>query len=86
MLAGQMEPMLNHQHFDSQRELALSSSELAISTGFEELSTAHLVQGNRHAAGMGKQEARMSVVWTLNRFEQISNCHFRKHWTQAWKV
>ncbi len=32
-------------------------------------------------------ERRMDVVRTLNRFEgQVSNCHFTKHGTQAWKI
>jgi D-glycero-alpha-D-manno-heptose-7-phosphate kinase len=32
-------------------------------------------------------ERRMDVVRTLNRFEgQVSNCHFTKHGTQAWRA
>lgn len=32
-------------------------------------------------------EKRMEVIRTLNAFEgQVSNCHFTKHGTQAWKV
>lgn len=32
-------------------------------------------------------EKRMDVIRTLNRFEgQVSNCHFTKHGTQAWRV
>ena len=32
-------------------------------------------------------ERRMDVIRTLNRFEgQVSNCHFTKHGTQAWRV
>jgi D-glycero-alpha-D-manno-heptose-7-phosphate kinase len=32
-------------------------------------------------------ERRMDVIRTLNQFEgQVSNCHFTKHGTQAWKV
>lgn len=32
-------------------------------------------------------EKRMDVIRTLNKFEgQISNCHFTKHGTQAWKI
>lgn len=32
-------------------------------------------------------ERRMDVIRTLGRFEgQISNCHFTKHGTQAWKI
>lgn len=32
-------------------------------------------------------ERRMDVVRTLNKFEgQVSNCHFTKHGTQAWRV
>lgn len=32
-------------------------------------------------------DKRMDVVRTLNRFEgQVSNCHFTKHGTQAWRV
>ena len=32
-------------------------------------------------------EKRMDVVRTLNRYEgQVSNCHFTKHGTQAWRV
>lgn len=32
-------------------------------------------------------EKRMNVIRTLNRFEgQVSNCHFTKHGTQAWRA
>jgi D-glycero-alpha-D-manno-heptose-7-phosphate kinase len=32
-------------------------------------------------------DKRMDVVRTLNRFDgQVSNCHFTKHGTQAWKI
>jgi D-glycero-alpha-D-manno-heptose-7-phosphate kinase len=32
-------------------------------------------------------ERRMDVIRTLNRFDgQVSNCHFTKHGTQAWRV
>ncbi|MHB1099059.1 MAG: dehydrogenase, partial [Burkholderiales bacterium] len=32
-------------------------------------------------------ENRMDVIRTLNEFEgQVSNCHFTKHGTQAWRV
>jgi D-glycero-alpha-D-manno-heptose-7-phosphate kinase len=32
-------------------------------------------------------ERRMDVIRTLNRFNgQVSNCHFTKHGTQAWKI
>jgi D-glycero-alpha-D-manno-heptose-7-phosphate kinase len=32
-------------------------------------------------------ERRMDVIRTLNRFEgQVSNCHFTKHGTQAWRI
>ena len=32
-------------------------------------------------------EKRMDVIRTLNGFEgQVSNCHFTKHGTQAWRV
>ena len=32
-------------------------------------------------------EKRMDVIRTLNKFEgQVSNCHFTKHGTQAWRV
>jgi len=32
-------------------------------------------------------ERRMDVIRSLNRFEgQVSNCHFTKHGTQAWRL
>jgi D-glycero-alpha-D-manno-heptose-7-phosphate kinase len=32
-------------------------------------------------------ERRMDVIRVLNRFDgQVSNCHFTKHGTQAWRV
>ena len=32
-------------------------------------------------------EKRMNLIRTLNRYEgQVSNCHFTKHGTQAWKI
>ena len=32
-------------------------------------------------------EKRMDVVRALNRFDgQVSNCHFTKHGTQAWRI
>lgn len=32
-------------------------------------------------------DKRMNVIRTLNRFDgQVSNCHFTKHGTQAWKI
>ena len=32
-------------------------------------------------------ERRMDVIRTLNQFDgQVSNCHFTKHGTQAWRL
>jgi D-glycero-alpha-D-manno-heptose-7-phosphate kinase len=32
-------------------------------------------------------DKRMNVIRALNRFDgQVSNCHFTKHGTQAWRI
>ncbi len=32
-------------------------------------------------------QRRMDLIRTLNKFEgQVSNCHFTKHGTQAWRI
>lgn len=82
------------QGWDSKKRSAKTVSNPHIEEIYNAAMSAGALAGKVSGAGGGgfmmffvPPDKRMNVVRTLNRFEgQVSNCHFTKHGTQAWRV
>jgi D-glycero-alpha-D-manno-heptose-7-phosphate kinase len=82
------------QGWESKKRSAKTVSNPYIDEIYEAAINAGALAGKVSGAGGGgfmlffvPTERRMDVIRTLNRFNgQVSNCHFTKHGTQAWRV
>lgn len=82
------------QGWESKKRSAKTISNPHIEEIYNAAISAGALSGKVSGAGGGgfmmffvPPDKRMDVVRTLNRFEgQVSNCHFTKHGTQAWRV
>lgn len=80
--------------WDSKKRSAKTVSNPFIDSIYDAAISAGALAGKVSGAGGGgfmmffvPTERRMDVVRTLNQFDgQVSNCHFTKHGTQAWRV
>jgi len=80
--------------WDSKKRSAKTVSNPLIDAIYDAVISAGALAGKVSGAGGGgfmmffvPTERRMDVVRTLNQFEgQVSNCHFTKHGTQAWRI
>lgn len=83
-----------HQGWESKKRSAKTVSNPRIDEIYGAAIEAGALAGKVSGAGGGgfmlffvPTERRMDVIRALNRFDgQVSNCHFTKHGTQAWKV
>jgi len=90
--AGMVDSM--RQGWDSKKRSAKTVSNPLIDDIYNAAINAGALAGKVSGAGGGgfmmffvPPEKRMDVIRTLNGFEgQVSNCHFTKHGTQAWRV
>lgn len=90
--AGLVESM--RQGWENKKRSAKSVSNPHIDGIYAAAMNAGALAGKVSGAGGGgfmlffvPTERRMDVIRVLNRFEgQVSNCHFTKHGTQAWRV
>lgn len=82
------------QGWESKKRSAKTVSNPLIDEIYEETCKAGALAGKVSGAGGGgfmwffvPTEKRMDVIRTLNSFGgQVSNCHFTKHGTQAWRI
>lgn len=82
------------QGWESKKRSAKTVSNPHIEEIYEAAVKAGALAGKVSGAGGGgfmmffvPTEKRMDVIRTLNKFDgQVSNCHFTKHGTQAWKL
>lgn len=82
------------QGWESKKRSAKTVSNSHIEEIYNSVIGAGALAGKVSGAGGGgfmmffvPPDKRMNVIRTLNRFDgQISNCHFTKHGTQAWKI
>lgn len=80
--------------WDSKKRSAKTVSNPLIDSIYDSAINAGALSGKVSGAGGGgfimffvPPEKRMNVVRALGKFEgQVSNCHFTKHGTQAWKI
>ena len=80
--------------WESKKRSAKTVSNLNIDAIYEAAIKAGALAGKVSGAGGGgfmlffvPTDKRMDVIRTLNKFEgQVSNCHFTKHGTQAWRL
>jgi D-glycero-alpha-D-manno-heptose-7-phosphate kinase len=96
LLKGDFSGMVNSMRsgWDSKKRSAKTVSNPLIDSIYDAAIDAGALSGKVSGAGGGgfmmffvPTERRMDVVRALNRFEgQVSNCHFTKHGTQAWRV
>lgn len=83
-----------HQGWESKKRSAKTVSNPHIENIYNAAINAGALAGKVSGAGGGgfmmffvPPEKRMDVVRSLNRFEgQVSNCHFTKYGTQAWRI
>jgi len=82
------------QGWDSKKRSARTVSNSHIEEIYNAAISAGALAGKVSGAGGGgfmmffaPPDKRMNVIRTLNRFDgQVSNCHFTKHGTQAWRI
>lgn len=82
------------QGWESKKRSAKTVSNPLIDEIYNAAISAGVLAGKVSGAGGGgfmmflvPPDKRMNVIRTLNRFEgQVSNCHFTKHGTQAWRI
>jgi D-glycero-alpha-D-manno-heptose-7-phosphate kinase len=96
LLKGDFEGMVNSilQGWESKKRSARTVSNSHIDEIYDAAMKAGALAGKVSGAGGGgfmiffvPPVKRMNVIRALNRFQgQVSNCHFTKHGTQAWKV
>lgn len=96
LLRGDFDGMVDSMRlgWDSKKRSAKTVSNPKIEEIYNAAISAGALSGKVSGAGGGgfmmfltPPDKRMDVVRTLNRFEgQVSNCHFTKHGTQAWRV
>lgn len=96
LLRGDFEGIVEsmRQGWESKKRSAKTVSNPHIEEIYEAAISAGALAGKVSGAGGGgfmmffvPPERRMDVIRTLNRFEgQVSNCHFTKHGTQAWRI
>lgn len=96
LLRGDFDGIVNsmRQGWENKKRSAKTVSNLNIEEIYDAAINAGALAGKISGAGGGgfmmffiPTERRMNVIRTLNRFEgQVSNCHFTKHGTQAWRV
>lgn len=83
-----------HQGWESKKRSAKTVSNPHIDEIYNAAIDAGALAGKVSGAGGGgfmmffvPTERRMDVIRTLNHFDgQVSNCHFTKHGTQAWRI
>lgn len=96
LLRGDFDGIVNsmRQGWENKKRSAKTVSNQNIEEIYDAAIHAGALAGKISGAGGGgfmmffvPTEKRMDVIRTLNRFEgQVSNCHFTKHGTQAWRV
>jgi D-glycero-alpha-D-manno-heptose-7-phosphate kinase len=96
LLKGDFAGMVNSMRagWDNKKRSAKTVSNPLIDSIYDAAIAAGAMSGKVSGAGGGgfmmffvPTERRMDVVRALSRFEgQVSNCHFTKHGTQAWRV
>lgn len=96
LLKGDFEGIVEsmRQGWDSKKRSAKTVSNPHIEEIYSTAISAGALAGKVSGAGGGgfmmffvPPDKRMDVIRTLSRFEgQVSNCHFTKHGTQAWRV
>lgn len=96
LLRGDFEGIVESmdQGWKSKKRLAKTVSNPLIEELYDAAISAGALTGKVSGAGGGgfmmffvPPDKRMGVVRTLNRFEgQVSNCHFTKNGTQAWRI
>lgn len=96
LLRGDFEGIVGsmRQGWESKKRSAKTVSNAHIEGIYDAAINSGALAGKVSGAGGGgfmmffvPPDKRMDVVRTLNRFEgQVSNCHFTKHGTQAWRV
>lgn len=96
LLKGDFEGIVEsmRQGWESKKKSAKTVSNPHIEEFYRAATEAGALAGKVSGAGGGgfmmffvPPEKRMNVIRTLNEFEgQVSNCHFTKHGTQAWKL
>lgn len=96
LLRGDFDGIVNsmQQGWENKKRSAKTVSNSNIEEIYDAAINAGALAGKISGAGGGgfmmffiPTERRMDVIRTLNRFEgQVSNCHFTKHGTQAWRV
>ena len=96
LLKGDFDGIVNSmlQGWESKKRSAKTVSNPHIEKIYDAAINAGALAGKISGAGGGgfmmffvPPDKRMDVVRTLNQFDgQVSNCHFTKHGTQAWRV
>jgi len=96
LLKGDFEGLVDsmRQGWESKKRSAKTVSNSHIEEIYNAAIAAGALAGKVSGAGGGgfmiffaPTEKRMNVIRSLNRFEgQVSNCHFTKHGTQAWRI
>lgn len=96
LLKGDFERIVEsmRQGWDNKKRTSLLVSNPHIEEIFNAAINAGALSGKISGAGGGgfimffvPTDKRMNVIRTLNRFEgQVSNCHFTKHGSQAWRI
>jgi D-glycero-alpha-D-manno-heptose-7-phosphate kinase len=96
LLRGDFDGMVDsmRQGWESKKRSARTVSNSHIEEIYNAAISAGALSGKVSGAGGGgfmmffvPPDKRMNVMRTLNRFDgQVSNCHFTKHGTQAWRV
>lgn len=96
LLRGDFEGLVESMRlgWENKKRSAKTVSNSHIDEIYDEAIKAGALAGKVSGAGGGgfmlffvPTEKRMDVIRALNRFEgQVSNCHFTKHGTQAWRV
>ena len=96
LLKGDFDGIVNSmlQGWESKKRSAKTVSNPHIEKIYDAVMNAGALAGKVSGAGGGgfimffvPPDKRMDVIRTLNQFDgQVSNCHFTKHGTQAWRV
>lgn len=96
LLRGDFEGVVESMHlgWESKKRSAKTVSNQHIDEIYESAIKSGALAGKVSGAGGGgfmlffvPTERRMEVIRTLNQFNgQVSNCHFTKHGTQAWRI
>ena len=96
LLKGDFDGIVNsmREGWENKKRSAKTVSNPHIEKIYDAVMNAGALAGKVSGAGGGgfimffvPPDKRMDVIRTLNQFDgQVSNCHFTKHGTQAWRV